>query len=133
MTKSRGIRRRRGSGSIAANGRLISSGGVQRYEHVLIAEKVLGRSLPKGAVVHHIDGNNLNNSHNNLRICPNQQYHLLMHKRQRALDAGCPAHWRKCPFCKEYDDPELMNKNGRGYRHISCVQKYNREKKNQNR
>ena len=96
----------------------------------MIAENVLGKKLPRGAVVHHVDGNNLNNTNSNLVICQDQRYHVLLHTRQRAVDAGCPPHWRRCHFCKEYDDPELMNKNGRSYRHLACVVKYNRERQN---
>jgi hypothetical protein len=54
------------------------------YEHRLIAEKVLGRYLPDGAEVHHIDGNGLNNENDNLVICQNCEYHKLLHKRKGA-------------------------------------------------
>ena len=36
------------------------------FEHILIAEKKIGRKLKQGEVVHHIDGNRLNNDPNNL-------------------------------------------------------------------
>jgi HNH endonuclease len=52
--------------------------------HVLVAEKALGKPLPKGAIVHHVDGNTLNNAPSNLVICQDQAYHCLLHKRQRA-------------------------------------------------
>ncbi len=38
-------------------------------EHVLVVEKHLGRSLRKGEVVHHIDGDKSNNSLDNLDLC----------------------------------------------------------------
>jgi len=45
-----------------------------------IARKALGKSLPKGAIVHHIDGNPANNRNDNLLVC-NRSYHLLLHQR----------------------------------------------------
>lgn len=76
----------------------------RKTEHVVVVETIIGKSLPPKAVIHHIDGNEINNSPTNLVVCPNQAYHLLLHKRQRAYDAcGNPNYW-KCPFCKQYDD-----------------------------
>lgn len=70
-------------------------------EHIYIAEKALGKSLPKEAVVHHIDGNKLNNKNSNLVICENQIYHNLLHRRQRTLNAGGDPNFHKvCDTCK---------------------------------
>lgn len=77
-------------------------------EHILLAEKVLGKPLPKGAVVHHADGNSFNNTLTNLVICPDRAYHNLLHARMRALAVCGHADWRKCSYCKEYDNPENM-------------------------
>jgi HNH endonuclease len=57
-------------------------------EHTLVAERALGHYLPTGAVVHHVDGNKWNNTPTNLVICQDQAYHVLLHKRQRALARG---------------------------------------------
>ena len=51
----------------------------RRYEHVLIAEEILGRRLKKGECVHHIDMDGTNNSHDNLLICDNS-YHFWLHQ-----------------------------------------------------
>lgn len=58
------------------------------FEHILVAEKVLGKPLLKGTQIHHIDGDGLNNNNNNLVACQDQAYHSLLHKRQRRLKNG---------------------------------------------
>ena len=63
----------------------IRSGGDRYYEHVKIAEKALGKKLPAGAVVHHLDENPSNNDPRNLVICPSEKYHKLLHHRTLKL------------------------------------------------
>lgn len=48
-------------------------------EHKIIAEKRLGRKLNKKEIVHHIDGNKLNNEESNLHICYDHTEHRLSH------------------------------------------------------
>src|SRR5262245_59260878 len=77
-------------------GRYVSSGYVfiriakneYRQEHVLLAEKALGRPLPPAAEVHHVDERRGNNTPSNLVICENREYHKLLHRRRRVLLAG---------------------------------------------
>lgn len=57
-------------------------------EHVAVAEAAIGKKLPRGAVVHHADGNKQNNQKDNLVICQDNNYHLHLHARQRLIDAG---------------------------------------------
>ena len=86
------------------------------YVHVLLAERVLGRPLPTGAVVHHADGNPRNNTLSNFVICPDQAYQNLLHQRLRAMAAtGDPAK-RKCTLCKQWDDRSNLAERCRGAR-----------------
>lgn len=119
--------RKSGTGTISRNGyKLIHTNGKQRLEHVLVAEKALGKKLPEGALVHHVDRNKLNNDPRNLVVCPDDAYHRLLHQRQDALDACGHAHWRRCRYCREYDLPEnLYVMSGDAY-HSSCRAKARR-------
>lgn len=109
--------------------------GVKKLHHVLIAEASLGKELPPGVEVHHVNENRADNRPANLVVCPDRQYHMLLHARQRAQDACGNANWKKCCFCKQYDDPALMT--GRATRgqllnsfyHKACAATYQRERK----
>ena len=48
--------------------------GKYRREHRVVAEQKLGRPLEKGEVVHHIDGDKLNNHPDNLEVLTNSQH-----------------------------------------------------------
>lgn len=76
------------------------------YDHIRIAEKAIGKKLPKGAEVHHADGNRLNNKNDNLVICPSKGYHNLLHARIRAAEATGDPNALLCWVCGEHDAPE---------------------------
>lgn len=57
-------------------------------EHVVIAEAALGKALPVGAEVHHVNGDKTDNRSSNLVICPSKAYHKLLHRRIRIRAAG---------------------------------------------
>lgn len=60
--------------------------GVRMYEHTYLAEKALGKKLPSGAEVHHMNGDKADNhKYFNLVICPDRAYHMLLEKRARDL------------------------------------------------
>jgi hypothetical protein len=50
-----------------------------RLQHHLVIEDSLGRPLEKGEIVHHIDGNKLNNSIDNLYLCKSVAEHRQIH------------------------------------------------------
>lgn len=53
-----------------------------RHIHRIIAEKMLGRKLKKGEVVHHIDGNKTNNNPSNLMVFSSQGEHARFHMKK---------------------------------------------------
>lgn len=50
-----------------------------RHLHRQIAEEILGRALVPGEVVHHKDGNILNNQPSNIEVFPSQSEHCKAH------------------------------------------------------
>jgi hypothetical protein len=57
-----------------------------RHTHRVVAEQMLGRSLLKGEVVHHIDGDKRNNTPENLMVFPSQSEHVKWHIAHRGGD-----------------------------------------------
>ena len=92
--------------------------------HVIVAEEVLGKPLPAGAVVHHVDGNKENNEKSNLVICPSKAYHNTIHMRMRAMDECGDANARKCGYCGEYDSVSTMSVRSTRAYHKACAAKY---------
>ena len=102
--------------------------GKTKLEHVLIAERALGKHLPHGAQVHHWDCDRSNNAPTNLVICPDQAYHRLLHRRMAAMDACGNPDWMPCRFCREHDDPKSLYvaPNGVNAYHRECSATYAR-------
>lgn len=78
------------------------------YEHIIVAEQILGRELKDDEVVHHIDGNRSNNDPSNLMVFQTLADHAAYHKGTKAVkDVDgtyyCPDKSMKgkimCPIC----------------------------------
>lgn len=68
------------NGGISPNGyRRIYYDGKNTFEHRIMASKKIGRKLEKGENVHHINGNKLENSFENLYIFKNNKDHKKCH------------------------------------------------------
>mgnify|MGYP000856665469 FL=1 len=56
-----------------------------RAEHHLVAEDTIGRKLRDGEIVHHIDGDKLNNAPDNLVVFESQSAHRKAHAQLESL------------------------------------------------
>jgi len=99
----------RGAGHVTSHGYRTFGDGGATYEHRELAERALGRPLPSEVEIHHFDGDGTNNAPGNLVVCPNKQYHKLLHMRQRALEASGDPAKRKCGYCHRWDHVEAMS------------------------
>ncbi len=93
----------RGGRSVDSAGYVMVNAGRRRpvQEHILVAERALGRRLPSGAHVHHFNEIKNDNRNVNLVICQDNTYHSLLHtlrKIQRA--GGRPFIDKWCSSCK---------------------------------
>ena len=121
-------------GSVYLSGKYLAKreNGDIKHLHVLVAEKVLGKELPKGAVVHHVDGNKFNNASTNLVICPSRGYHMTIHRRQSALEISGDANNRKCHVCHQYDSMDNLSVSGKAVYHKKCAAERMQKRKEKN-
>jgi HNH endonuclease len=59
--------------------------------HRLLAQEVLERELEAGEVVHHRDGDKLNNATDNIRVLPSQRHHMVLEHLERRRARGIQA------------------------------------------
>jgi hypothetical protein len=100
--------------------------------HVAIASLAIGKSLPRGSQVHHVDGNKLNNARGNLVICQDYAYHALLHQRGAVVAVGGnPNTQRFCRACgqaKDFDQFHISRSHqahGRANKCKQCSKAYN--------
>lgn len=105
-----------------------SRDSAMKLEHVFIVEKILGYELPTGVQVHHFDGDGTNNSNHNLVVCPSQEYHSLLHCRQRAFASCGNADWRPCAYCRIYSALDDLIPHKKSWAHRDCKNTYLRER-----
>lgn len=120
-------KRSKGTGTKTWHGYIaIAVNGKKKQAHVIVAEKAIGKPLPLGAEVHHVNEDKSDNRPENLVICQDRAYHKLLHVRATAMAACGNPNFRKCPFCKTYGATEGMrhNKSSRYYYHLKCKQDY---------
>ena len=55
------------------------------YQHRIVAERLLGRRLKQGEIVHHKDGNKQNNSPENLIVVGSNGEHYVFHRQNDSL------------------------------------------------
>ena len=83
------------------NGKLVQ-------EHRYIVEQILGKPLDKKHPIHHINEDRSDNRSCNLVVCEDAQYHKLLHTRLEAYKACGNVTWKKCKYCKQYDNPSNL-------------------------
>jgi hypothetical protein len=96
------------------------------YNYRLEVEETLGRYLLPTEIVHH---EFLPNGSYFLIVCRNQREHSFIHMfSEAARKCGNPS-WRRCSFCKEYDDLKNLSNNTKGTYHTACQRKYYKKTK----
>lgn len=115
-----------------------SNGCIQ--EHWAVIEQHTGIAPRRGSQmqVHHVNRNPSDNRPQNLVVCENGAYHMLLHRRQRAIEATGNPNALKCSHCQKWStpsDPEIrtttcgpQNPSVRAF-HRSCANEYQNQRR----
>jgi hypothetical protein len=102
-------------------------------EHILVAERALGRPLPTGAEVHHVNSHKKDNRNQNLVLC-GHGYHMLLERRTRAFRDSGHADWLRCHYCHSYAPKDEMYVRPNGWAwHRPCRNLRDRQRKSERR
>jgi hypothetical protein len=90
--------------------------------------KTYNGTVPNGAEIHH-------HTPDQLVVCQDHYYHMLLHRRQRAYEACGHANWRKCVYCKQYDSHSnlYIYEKGNPVFHMECHLEYERLRRLKNK
>lgn len=105
-------------------------------QHRVVAERALGRPLPIGTVVHHVDDDGENNANANLVLLQDQREHMALHYRRAVLRAGGdPFADILCDLCRQVHRKEhsYRLRSSRAWRGRECHAAYQRERTRRNR
>lgn len=79
--------------------------------HKEIVNKLLTKPPPRRMEIHHVDRDKSNNNHSNLVVCPDHNYHMILHMRTKVLDLGGDPNIDKwCSGCKELHNKKEFRK-----------------------
>ena len=82
------------------------------YEHREVAARMLRRNLRADEVVHHSDGDWLNNLPSNL-IVMSRSAHMALHMRKDTTCSICPKKHHAKGFCKTHYTAQVRRERGR--------------------
>lgn len=100
------------------------------FEHVLVVEAAIGRSLESRHVVHHVNSIRGDNRPANLCVLENQSEHMALHARLKVLRAGGdPFSDHYCSRCRTAKPADCFRFNAtrRESRCIECARDQSRE------
>lgn len=127
----KGGRQKHGGGYVV----LMTGVNQRQLEHIVIAESALGKPMPAGARVHHVNGNRADNRNLNLVVCQDDAYHFLLHYRARAKAATGNANNKRCRYCNAWDALGAVSSytNPKSHRvqwfHVPCERANQRERR----